>query len=88
MIEMYTNEVGKSRPITTDAKEQSEKRKEWFANFEQRIKPRLPEKYQSVRFQIVGSVKKNLSSEEIDIVIRCGESDSSAIPIIRNERSW
>ncbi|MDH5533517.1 MAG: nucleotidyltransferase domain-containing protein [Candidatus Pacebacteria bacterium] len=87
MTEMYHNEAGKSRPLTEDAVEQSQKRREWFDNFEKRLIPRLPDELQSVKFQIVGSVKDNAASEEsdIDIVIRYKGSSPTAEAIIRNE---
>lgn len=87
MVEMYHNEAGKSRPLTEDANEQSQARKEWFADFEKRLIPRLPEELQAIQFQIVGSVKNNAASKEsdIDIVIRYKGSSPTAEAIIRNE---
>lgn len=84
---MYHNEAGKSRPLTEDAAEQSQARKEWFTNFEKKLIPRLPEELQTVTFQIVGSVKDNAASEDsdIDIVIRYKELNPTAEAVIRNE---
>lgn len=87
MNELYTNHLGKIRPLTEDAPQQSQKRRDWFADFKKRLMLRLPKELQAATFQIIGSVCTNAADEgsDIDIIIRNTGSDSTAEAIIRNE---
>jgi len=86
MIETYTNEVGKSRPIDADSSEQSTIRKKWFSDFETKLRSSFPDLMQNVQLRIVGSVSKDLASRtsDIDIVIQSKSSDRLLAPKVRS----
>ncbi len=66
--EMYSNVLGKKRPLTEDAIQQSEFRRNIFTALEPSIRERLAEKgITDIQFYITGSVAKNAASSESDI---------------------
>ncbi len=83
MTEVYTNEAGKSRPVDINYRHHSETRKQWFSNFESRLRATYPDLMNGVRIQVVGSVAKGLASfrSDIDIIIKSKSSDS--LPVTR-----
>lgn len=86
MIEIYTNEVGKSRVVDTDSLLYSKMRQQWFSDFESRLRNEYPDVMKGVKIQIVGSVAKGLASpdSDIDIVIKSKSSDRLLVPKVRN----
>lgn len=86
MTETYTNEIGKSRPVDADSQHNSMARKQWFSDFESRLRDEYPDVMDGVQIQVVGSVAKGLSSpdSDIDIIIKSKNSDRLLVPRVRN----
>lgn len=86
MTKTYFNEVGKSKLVDIDSEHYSSLRKQWFLDFESRLRREYPDVMQGVEIKIVGSVAKGLASpdSDIDIVITSKSSDELLVPRVRN----
>lgn len=86
VIEIYTNEVGKSKPVDADSQHYSGLRQQWFSAFESRLRDRYSDVMEGVQIQIIGSVATGLASpdSDIDIIIKSKSSDELLVPRVRN----
>lgn len=85
MGEFYSNPNGKLRPPEEDSKAKSELRRNWFREFEARLRRKNPELFEGVTLVIVGSVAQDManSGSDIDVIIKTSSADELKGRLVR-----